>query len=147
MMIADDVYALIGSANIGRRSFSSDPEIGAAVVDTKIVTRRDGSNVKVAKFAYHTRVKSWAEMSHVDVSEDYYSKSISEQIAMFSSETYGVDDVDSLELKKKEGGMSTGSAVLDMEVCELFDPKGFCDDEDLEEEGGSVFEWISSLFE
>tara|TARA_A100001015_G_scaffold299603_1_gene383851 strand:- start:2778 stop:3713 length:936 start_codon:yes stop_codon:yes gene_type:complete len=142
MMIADDVYALIGSANIGRRSFTSDPEIGAAVVDTDIVTRRDGSNVKVAKFAYHTRVESWAEMTGVDASDDYFKKSISEQIKMFSEAASGVDDVKALPLKK---GTTTGSAVADFEVCELFDPEGLCTEDDLEEEDG-VWDWFSSLF-
>ena len=143
MMIVDDVYALIGSANIGRRSFTSDPEIGAAVVDTDIVTRQDGSKVKVAKFAYHTRVKSWAEMTGVDASDDYFKKSLSEQIKMFSSEAAsGVDDVKALPLKK---GTTTGSAVADFEVCEMFDPEGLCTEEDLEEEKG-VFGWFSSIF-
>jgi phosphatidylserine/phosphatidylglycerophosphate/cardiolipin synthase-like enzyme len=129
-------YALIGSANIGRRSFTSDPEIGAAVVDENIVTRKDGSDVQVAEFAYHTRVKSWAEMTGEDDLESYYTKPLDEQIAMFSSfENSGVDDVAKLPLKK---GTSTGSAVLDLEVCELFDPQSRCTEEDLDEDGGFI---------
>eukprot|EP00939_MAST-03C_sp_MAST-3C-sp1_P005505 g5505.t1 len=62
MMIVDDIWALIGSANIGYRSFTSDPEIGGAVVDEHTI-RRKSDNLLVAKFAHDARVRSWAEQA------------------------------------------------------------------------------------
>merc|ERR1719195_1425365 len=50
MVIIDDVYTLIGSANFGRRSFTQDPEIGVAVVDT--VTMQNADNRTVTKFGH-----------------------------------------------------------------------------------------------
>src|SRR5262249_6004868 len=54
VMIVDDVYAVIGTPNIGRRSMTHDTEIAAAVVDADIV---DG----VCRFARDLRLNLWGE--------------------------------------------------------------------------------------
>eukprot|EP00933_Yihiella_yeosuensis_P019417 TRINITY_DN15749_c0_g1_i1.p1 TRINITY_DN15749_c0_g1~~TRINITY_DN15749_c0_g1_i1.p1 ORF type:complete len:714 (+),score=99.49 TRINITY_DN15749_c0_g1_i1:88-2229(+) len=72
MWIIDDVWAVIGSANVGYRSCTSDPEIGAAILDSETVTSADG--FKVAKFAHDTRIKAWSEASHFVVLEAEMAK-------------------------------------------------------------------------
>merc|ERR1719356_2310296 len=67
MVIIDDVYTLIGSANIGYRSFTSDPELGAAVVGSATMTNADGRTV--TRFANDVRVKSFAEIGNFSETE------------------------------------------------------------------------------
>merc|ERR1712217_475320 len=63
MLLIDDVWALVGSANIGYRSFTNDIELGAAIVDSEHVTSADG--IVVTRFAHDVRVRSWSEVSGV----------------------------------------------------------------------------------
>jgi hypothetical protein len=53
-MIVDDIYAVIGSSNIGRRSMTYDSELDVAVVDADVV---DG----VCRFARDLRRSLWGE--------------------------------------------------------------------------------------
>merc|ERR1712217_558112 len=71
MWVIDDVWALIGSANVGYRSFTNDPELGAAIVGSEHVTSADGT--VVTRFAHDVRVRSWSEVSAVP--EDIIRKS------------------------------------------------------------------------
>lgn len=54
LMIVDDIYAVIGSSNIGRRSMTYDSELDVAVVDADVV---DG----VCRFARDLRRSLWGE--------------------------------------------------------------------------------------
>ncbi|MFQ5808924.1 MAG: phospholipase D family protein [Armatimonadota bacterium] len=54
LMIVDDIYALIGSPNINRRSMTYDTEIAVAVVDADVV---DGA----CRFARDLRLNLWGE--------------------------------------------------------------------------------------
>merc|ERR1712217_760176 len=67
MWVIDDVWALIGSANVGYRSFTNDPELGAAIVGSETLRSADGSTV--TKFAHDVRVRSWSEVSGTQESD------------------------------------------------------------------------------
>ena len=54
LAIVDDVFATVGSANMGVRSMTHDSEINVAVVDGDI-------NNGAREYAFHLRVKLWAE--------------------------------------------------------------------------------------
>jgi phosphatidylserine/phosphatidylglycerophosphate/cardiolipin synthase-like enzyme len=54
MMIIDDIYAVIGSVNMGRRSMTYDTEIAVAVIDNDI---QNG----VCRFARDLRLNLWSE--------------------------------------------------------------------------------------
>jgi phosphatidylserine/phosphatidylglycerophosphate/cardiolipin synthase-like enzyme len=61
-IIIDDRYAVIGSANVNRRSMRTDSEIGIAVVDAS--TRAEpigGRRVPVCAFARDYRIRLWRE--------------------------------------------------------------------------------------
>lgn len=62
LMIIDDCYAAIGSANIGHRSHTSDSELHIAVVDDDIVgSQMNGAPVTVCRFARQLRMNLWDE--------------------------------------------------------------------------------------
>jgi phosphatidylserine/phosphatidylglycerophosphate/cardiolipin synthase-like enzyme/peptidoglycan hydrolase-like protein with peptidoglycan-binding domain len=54
MMIIDDIYAVIGSVNMGRRSMTYDTEIAVAVIDDHIESG-------VCRFAHDLRLNLWSE--------------------------------------------------------------------------------------
>ncbi|MBW2561715.1 MAG: hypothetical protein JRE40_12785, partial [Deltaproteobacteria bacterium] len=62
LMIIDDIWAIIGSANINRRSMTHDSEIDIAVIDGGIENGR-------RKFARNLRKSLWEEHLGVDASE------------------------------------------------------------------------------
>ncbi|KAI9914920.1 hypothetical protein PsorP6_007741 [Peronosclerospora sorghi] len=63
IVIIDDVYVSIGSANWNRRSMTSDSELNANVVDDHIIQSPDG--VLVNEFARHFRIRKFQEMTGV----------------------------------------------------------------------------------
>ncbi len=68
IMIVDDCYAAIGSANINNRSSTADSELQLGVVDgTTAESKMDGAVVEVCEFAKKLRTKLWGE--HLGMSE------------------------------------------------------------------------------
>lgn len=62
LMIVDDCYVSIGSANFNGRSLTNDTEIEIGIVDEdRIDSEIDGRSVKVARFAHNLRCRLWAE--------------------------------------------------------------------------------------
>ncbi len=62
VMIIDDCYATIGSANIGWRSSTTDSELHLSVVDDDVVPSvMDGVPVTVCRFAKDLRISLWTE--------------------------------------------------------------------------------------
>jgi hypothetical protein len=62
LMIIDDCYAAIGSANQSYRSHTNDSEMHVAIIDGKTVkSKMDGVPVEVCKFAKDFRIKLWKE--------------------------------------------------------------------------------------
>jgi len=67
LMIIDDCYAAIGSANQSYRSHTNDSEMHVAIIDGRTVkSKMDGVPVEVCKFAKDFRVKLWSE--HLGIS-------------------------------------------------------------------------------
>jgi phosphatidylserine/phosphatidylglycerophosphate/cardiolipin synthase-like enzyme len=61
-MVIDDRYAVIGSANINRRSMTTDTEIAIAVVDSTAVASVIGDQpFQACDFAKNYRIQLWAE--------------------------------------------------------------------------------------
>ena len=54
LLIVDDVFLMIGSANQNLRSFTSDPEMSVGIVDTEHITTVDGQTV--GKLVFETRL-------------------------------------------------------------------------------------------
>jgi phosphatidylserine/phosphatidylglycerophosphate/cardiolipin synthase-like enzyme len=68
-MIIDDRYAVIGTANMNRRSMSTDTEIAIAVVDGDVEdSTMKGGTLQVNRFAKNYRMQLWEE--HLGVSND-----------------------------------------------------------------------------
>lgn len=62
IMIIDDRFAAIGSANITRRSFTTDSELHLAIVDdTREASEINGSPAEVCRFAKELRIQLWQE--------------------------------------------------------------------------------------
>ncbi|KAI9923027.1 hypothetical protein PsorP6_000599 [Peronosclerospora sorghi] len=59
LVIIDDVYVSIGSANWNRRSMTSDTELNADIVDTDTIASPDG--VVVGKLPRHVRLRKFQE--------------------------------------------------------------------------------------
>lgn len=67
VMIVDDTYAVIGSANLARRSHTTDSELALAVVDGDLVPgRMNGQRVEVPRFARDLRLALWGEHLGLD---------------------------------------------------------------------------------
>lgn len=67
VMIVDDALAVIGSANLSRRSHTTDSELALAVVDGDLVPGRvDGRRVEVPRFARDLRLALWGEHLGLD---------------------------------------------------------------------------------
>lgn len=68
LMIVDDRYAAIGSANICSRAFTTDPELHIAVLDTETESGTiNGESVTVCRFAKKLRTSLW--MEHLGISD------------------------------------------------------------------------------
>jgi phosphatidylserine/phosphatidylglycerophosphate/cardiolipin synthase-like enzyme len=62
LMLVDDCYAVIGSANMNFRSQTSDSELSIAVVDDETrSSTMNGVPVQVCRFAAELRIALWAE--------------------------------------------------------------------------------------
>ncbi len=62
LMIVDDCYVSIGSANFNGRSMTNDTEIEIGIVDEDLVeTTVDGQPARVCRFAHELRCRLWAE--------------------------------------------------------------------------------------
>lgn len=69
VLIVDDCYASIGSANFNARSLTNDTELQVGIVDEDLVeTRMAGITEKVCRFAHDLRCALWAE--HLEVPID-----------------------------------------------------------------------------
>lgn len=69
VIIVDDCYASIGSANFNARSLTNDTELQLGIVDTDLVeTPIAGVPQKVCRFAHEVRRTLWAE--HLQCSEE-----------------------------------------------------------------------------
>ncbi|GAB4539773.1 MAG: phospholipase D-like domain-containing protein [Anaerolineae bacterium] len=62
LMIVDDCYVAVGTANIGRRSHTTDSELHLGVVDADTVPGlMKGAGVQVCRFAKELRLALWRE--------------------------------------------------------------------------------------
>lgn len=69
VLIVDDIYASVGSANFNARSMTNDTELQLGIVDTQLVTTPIGAiPIRVCKFAHDLRCALWAE--HLECSAD-----------------------------------------------------------------------------
>ncbi len=77
-VIIDDRYVVIGSANINRRSMTTDSEIGVAIVDTDSVDSTISNQQEiVSKFAIDYRKALWAEhlvKSATEIADDPFDE-------------------------------------------------------------------------
>ncbi|KAG6947796.1 hypothetical protein JG688_00015388 [Phytophthora aleatoria] len=67
LVIVDDVYVSLGSANWNRRSMTSDTEIGINIVDTELVQSPD--NITVNKLARNFRIQKFMEATKLTYNE------------------------------------------------------------------------------
>ncbi|ETN13270.1 hypothetical protein PPTG_08150 [Phytophthora nicotianae INRA-310] len=67
VVIVDDVYMSVGSANWNRRSMTSDPELNAEVVDDETVESPEG--VTVGKLPRDFRIRKFVEMTGLSYEE------------------------------------------------------------------------------
>jgi phosphatidylserine/phosphatidylglycerophosphate/cardiolipin synthase-like enzyme len=69
LIIIDDRYVAVGSANVDARSMHIETELTLGIVDGKTVTSRlDGNTAIVCRFAKELRETLWKEHSGVDLS-------------------------------------------------------------------------------
>ena len=112
MMIMDDIYAIIGSANIGSRAFSTDPEIGVAVVGESMA--RPSDDKMVAKFAHDARVKSWAEHANIIMPLDEWERmSVVDAIESFSLPDSKVEVAKALDFTIEERAHDVAGLVFE----------------------------------
>ena len=84
LMIVDDVYALIGSANMNVRSMESDSELAIAVLDT--LTEVDHHlQIPVCKFARDLRISLFGEHWLMNWGTNPIERSIQNGISTFAS--------------------------------------------------------------
>ena len=72
LMIVDDRFVLIGSANINDRSFlgSRDSEMGVVLEDQEFVnSKMDGKPWRAGRFAHSLRLSLWSEHLGIDASD------------------------------------------------------------------------------
>ncbi|KAH7463791.1 Phospholipase D gamma 1 [Phytophthora ramorum] len=67
LVLIDDVYVSLGSANWNRRSMTSDSELNANVIDDETVKSPDG--VTVLKLARDMRIRKFVEMTRLSYEE------------------------------------------------------------------------------
>ncbi|KAE9186298.1 hypothetical protein PF004_g23126 [Phytophthora fragariae] len=67
LVLIDDVYVSLGSANWNRRSMTSDSELNANVIDAETVESPDG--VTVLKLARDMRIRKFVEMTRLSYEE------------------------------------------------------------------------------
>jgi phosphatidylserine/phosphatidylglycerophosphate/cardiolipin synthase-like enzyme len=73
-MIIDDRYMVIGSANLNRRSISTDTEIGIAVVDTNAVASEINNQPEsVSELVRAYRKALWSEHLQANVQDDPFN--------------------------------------------------------------------------
>jgi phosphatidylserine/phosphatidylglycerophosphate/cardiolipin synthase-like enzyme len=61
-VVIDDRYAVVGTANVNRRSMTTDTEIGVAIVDADLIAGQiAGQSLQVCRFAKEYRVALWRE--------------------------------------------------------------------------------------
>jgi phosphatidylserine/phosphatidylglycerophosphate/cardiolipin synthase-like enzyme len=65
LMIIDDVFVSIGSANMNYRSMTSDSEICANIVDQETITSPSDGGILVSKFARDLRIKVISESTNI----------------------------------------------------------------------------------
>ncbi len=84
LMIVDDVYALIGSANLNLRSMVSDSELAIAVLDTQTETD-DVLQTDVCKFARDLRIALFNEHLEATIGSTPFERSIQAGLSMFTA--------------------------------------------------------------
>lgn len=67
LVIVDDVYVSLGSANWNRRSMTSDSEIGMNIVDTELIQSPD--NITVNRLARDFRIQKFMEATKLSYDE------------------------------------------------------------------------------
>jgi phosphatidylserine/phosphatidylglycerophosphate/cardiolipin synthase-like enzyme len=71
LMIVDDCYVIIGSANLNNRSFTNDSELAVAIVDADTIpSTMNGSTETICAFAKNLRLKLWQEHLGVNNTND-----------------------------------------------------------------------------
>ncbi|POM78741.1 PhosphoLipase D, Pi-sPLD-like-2 [Phytophthora palmivora] len=111
VVIIDDVYLSVGSANWNRRSMTSDPELNAEVVDGETVKSPEG--VIVGKVPRDFRIRKFVEMTRLsyDDLDAMTFVEASDQFAVAASDTSTI--LDTLDIDKtKEGDRVMVSAFV-----------------------------------
>lgn len=75
LIIIDDIYVAIGSANISNRSFTTDTEIGVSILDSNVINecRIGEQTVMKCKFARDLRIKLWSEHLQSDAVDNPFN--------------------------------------------------------------------------
>ncbi|CAI5743363.1 unnamed protein product [Hyaloperonospora brassicae] len=99
LVIIDDVYLSIGSANWNRRSMTSDSEVNADVVDTTLVKAPEG--IMVGKMPRDFRIRKFQEMTGLSYKELDAMTFIeaSEKLALAVADSSSILDINKIEHK------------------------------------------------
>lgn len=121
LLLIDDRYVGIGSANINKRSMTSDSELQIAIVDGETITVTDqNQTLPVCKFALNLRKTLWAE--HLGLNPIQIPDDIGKALALFPKWQPGSkQQVHHLKVLHPEEGRrykTVGSAS----IAENFDP-------------------------
>eukprot|EP00928_Gymnodinium_smaydae_P006024 TRINITY_DN12095_c0_g1_i1.p1 TRINITY_DN12095_c0_g1~~TRINITY_DN12095_c0_g1_i1.p1 ORF type:complete len:435 (+),score=66.22 TRINITY_DN12095_c0_g1_i1:206-1510(+) len=108
MVVVDDQWIAIGSANLGYRSYTFDGEIGVAIWDTKTEMTVDGFRVNA--FAHDARVRAMAEVTGLNVSSVKASgiTNVVQMLKVFSSSIDIKANVPSVNALDHLTGLSCG---------------------------------------